>query len=282
VAPGGTLATMACYEFRGATASAGEMVGMKGGICDKVPGDRAMRKSARCFPLLWVVLATGCIDDGNKLPDTMVFPGTFLRSTIGCQRERDEVVSAAQTFLGCSPDTTPIDVADGVASSDPTQAPSVGGPSSPSGNGAAGGDAPAVLPVGMGGASGTGAPPANAGTAGVSSVGAVGTMCGSTTCAVPAMGQACCLDATTGVCGMQSGTLCVALPDPNAPCPGIDLTRQGYGMLAPCCTADRQCGVNTQRIPGGMPCTTLTEAKRQAENMGYRDLVPPPRACPPQ
>jgi hypothetical protein len=79
---------------------------------------------------------------------------------------------------------------------------------------------------------------------------------------------------------MQSGTLCVALPDPNAPCPSIDLTRQGYGILAPCCTADRQCGVNTQRIPGGMPCTSLVEAKRQAETMGYRDIVPAPRACP--
>jgi hypothetical protein len=61
----------------------------------------------------------------------------------------------------------------------------------------------------------------------------------------------------------------------------VDLTRVGYGMLQPCCTADRQCGVNTQQFPGGMPCTSLADSKRTAENMGYRDLVPDPRACPP-
>jgi hypothetical protein len=238
-----------------------------------------MRNSARRILLLWVAIAIGCVDDASKLPDTMVYPGTFLRSTIGCQRERDEVVSAAQSFLGCNPDNTPIDIGDG--SGDPTQAPTLSGPADSSGAGAAGGAGPAATPAGAAGAGGAGGTPGiMTSTGGAGGVASAGTACGGATCAALATGQACCLDATAGVCGMQSGTLCVALPDPNAPCPSIDLTRQGYGILAPCCTPDRQCGVNTQRIPGGMPCTPLVEAKRQAENMGYRDIVPPPRACP--
>lgn len=51
-------------------------------------------------------------------------------------------------------------------------------------------------------------------------------------------------------------------------------------MLMPCCTTAKRCGVNTQRLPGGMPCTSLEEAKRQAETMGMGSLVPEPRACP--
>jgi hypothetical protein len=238
-----------------------------------------MRKSARCILLLW--MGIGCVDDGSKLPDTMVFPGAFLRSTIGCQHESDEVISATQSFLGCSADTTPIDVGDGVGNGDPTQAPTLSGPGVAPGAGVAGSAGPAV-PLGAGGGGGLGAPPGLTGTGGAGGVVSGPIMCGATTCSAAATGQACCLDPAAGVCGMQSGTLCVALPDPNAPCPSIDLTRQGYGILAPCCTADRQCGVNTQRIPGGMPCTSLIEAKRQADRMGVRDIVPPARACPAQ
>jgi hypothetical protein len=224
--------------------------------------------------LVWVCLAVslacGCVEDTNAFPDTKPFPGNFLRSYL-CRPTDDAVNDVAKSFIGCI-ELSPVEsIAEpaamgGVITSSPMDDGSVPVP--------AGSGGPSGAPVASG-AGGVGASPMPGGSGGAS---ASAPTCPGKTCSAPAGAQSCCLDAAAGVCGMQSGGSCVALPS-TEPCPGVDLTRQGYGMLMPCCTAG-QCGVNTQRIPGGMPCTGLAEARRTAEMMGYRDIVPAARACP--
>jgi hypothetical protein len=223
-------------------------------------------------------VAIGCVDEANTISSNPPYPASYLRGALGCDHSAGEVVGLTQRLLGC-PDHVSV------------QPPMVAAPGAPMDNPAAvSGDdrGTAAMPPSMtaGGPdmamSSPSAPPVGGASGAGSTVVAAGVACGAQTCAMPATGQPCCLDATNGTCGVLSGTMCSAAGTPASPepCPVADLTRVGYGKLAACCTADRQCGVNTQQFPGGMACTSLVDAKRTAENMGYKDLVPPARACP--
>jgi len=244
---------------------------------------RARRGGQQCLRTwLWFAACSvlgACVDNASTVqteqPQSF---GGLVRGAVGCQAQDDELVAAAQSLLGCHQEV--VATAGAPSLTDPGAPPPTVGPSVA----AAGGPAPIPAPAlaGSGGQGGIAGAAGMRATAGASSVPSPAGGCGGTSCTGAAGVQGCCLDATAGTCGVLMGATCAPMPPPtsNQPCPGVDLTRQGYGMLMPCCTADRQCGVNTQRLPGGMPCTALADAKRTAESMGFRGLVPEPRACP--
>jgi hypothetical protein len=102
--------------------------------------------------------------------------------------------------------------------------------------------------------------------------------CGSTTCQTnPLLAgfvDACCADPTKGVCGMSSmGAACSAPAVSDPRCPGVDF--MGAFMLASCCTAAGQCGIDASMF--GMGCIGLADAS--AMGGGGIGILPAPRAC---
>lgn len=75
--------------------------------------------------------------------------------------------------------------------------------------------------------------------------------CGASSCKLPdgVMGEICCKDSFSGVCGLKDGTTCTPLPEVDDRCPVPDLelpTRPGMVVPKPygCCTSDNQCGLD--------------------------------------
>lgn len=236
---------------------------------------RASRRGQLLVALVLLVASGACSDSSSEYPADPQYPGSFVRALVGCE-PGDAEWEAVQDLLGCSAITKPPIAGAAAAPATPPQGSggvvlTTGGTAAPAlaGAGRAGGVPPVpVMTAGSGG--GMAMPPVS---------GAV--MCGNQVCsgATP-----CCANAAAGACGALAGSVCMAMPAPSLPtepCPSVDLTRMGFGVLKPCCTASKECGVNTQSLGvGGMPCTSLTEAKRVATSMGQGGLVPEPRACP--
>ena len=113
---------------------------------------------------------------------------------------------------------------------------------------------------GGGGAGGTGGGEEDAG----------GVACGNNRC-MPmdgVMGDPCCIDQFTSICGFRRGSQCApppAVADPR--CPSVPVPV--IGTLASCCT-NGDCGVVAPQGFGSGGCTELGEAKRQADEIGGR------------
>jgi hypothetical protein len=107
--------------------------------------------------------------------------------------------------------------------------------------------------------------------------------CGQKVCAVPqgTTGMACCIDAFSAVCGVNTGNGmgCTALPKQPPPgCPPLPAV-MGF-MTTACCTSMGQCGVDLSFI--GQGCVDIAVAAQRAMAMGIDVGQSPPEAtCTP-
>jgi hypothetical protein len=105
--------------------------------------------------------------------------------------------------------------------------------------------------------------------------------CGAVMCESPGaiaafISMPCCLDETSGTCGVMpfGGGACAKPPESDPRCPELDV----MGIkVASCCTAQDQCGLDTSML-GMMGCTALEEVSAQIPAMGFITF-PMPRAC---
>jgi hypothetical protein len=114
-------------------------------------------------------------------------------------------------------------------------------------------------------------------TVSTGAAGASGVACGNTSCASdPLLGgliAACCADASTSTCGTVAPDGACSPPAQSDPrCPSVNF--MGAFMLASCCTADDQCGIDASMF--GLGCMSLGQA---GGSFGGAGILPAARAC---
>jgi hypothetical protein len=144
---------------------------------------------------------------------------------------------------------------------------------------------------GAGGSSGAG------GSGGEEDAG--GVACGNNRCMAMAgvMGEPCCIDQFTSICGFRRGSQCAPPPATDDPrCESV--TVPVIGRLASCCTPSGDCGIIAPQGFGNGGCTELSEAQREADEItgrfrdagagfdagfmfdgGFGITLPPPQRC---
>ncbi|MFI5307529.1 MAG: hypothetical protein ACHQ53_09265 [Polyangiales bacterium] len=101
------------------------------------------------------------------------------------------------------------------------------------------------------------------------------------------MAAACCLDETSGTCGISAGAgmMCQKMAVPDSRCPGPDLGALGAlvggGMaMSGCCTDSNQCGVDGAAFGNGCVEDGAAASMLSAIPLiGMLIMIPPPRAC---
>jgi hypothetical protein len=134
---------------------------------------------------------------------------------------------------------------------------------------------------GASGSGGSGGGGAGGGTGGAPSA-MTTVMCGTGTCMAPAIAAGfitpCCADQATSTCGTSlMGSACAAAPVSDPRCPSASI--MGFIMLASCCTAQGECGIDASQF--GMSCVSLSAAASGAMGMGMGlpITLPEPRNC---